>query len=294
MKHISAVMFLMFFLFSPASAQMIEDEEPTEKELGAPLYPGAVYTRKTVGIDPFHETSMYITLVPMNIVETFFKKKLPEKRVVYYDDEDIYMTAFLLKTWSKFPGNPFKEELSKLECEPNVQIRYYDSETLEPLAEYFEKKPDGKTKANIIRNGKTMILYTYEKSDENKSSKKIIAAWKEVSRDLAIYTGSILEFRSDGKYTFTFTPGNLDALAKELASSRRFKDKYADEVRKYIEERNPEKGKYVVVKNTITMVSEMPVDGTRTKSGLVDIGRATLSLELINKPRLTFLRTSIE
>ncbi len=83
-------------------------------------------------------------------------------------------------------------------------------------------------------------------------------------------------------------------MTKKLASSNKFKGWHENDVKKYIEERNPEKGKYVIMKNTITMVSDNPVDGMKTKSGLANIGTATLSLELINKPRLIFLRTSLE
>ena len=117
MKHTFIVLLFLLFLSSHTSAQIPEyfDDEPAEDIMGAPLYPGAEFIRITKGLNPYYETAMYITLVPMNIVETFLKKKLPEKRVVYYEDENIYMTAFLLKTWSKFPGNPFKEDLSKMQ-----------------------------------------------------------------------------------------------------------------------------------------------------------------------------------
>lgn len=296
MKYTIVVVFVLVFISSLASAQVIGEfeDEPTIEQLGAPLYPGSVFIRKTVVLDPFHETVMYISLVPMKMVETFFNRQLPEKRVVYYSDENIYLTIYLLKTWSKFPGKPTREELSKLESEPNVQIRFYDPYPYEPLAEYFDKKPDGKIKANAIRNGKTMIRYTYEKSEEYKSSKQIIAAWTEISRDLEDYYGSVLQFNLDSTYTFTFTAENICAMSKKLAMSKNFKGWRKDAIKKYIEERNPEKGTYVIMKNTITMVSDKPVDGMRTKSGLAHVGTATLSLELIYKPRLTFLRTSLE
>jgi len=290
------VMALILFLSPPVSAQVIGKfkDEPTIKQLGAPLYPGAVFIRKTVGLDPYHETVMYISRVPMKMVETFFNRQLPEKRVIYYSDDDIYMTAYLLKTWSKFPGEPTREDLSKLESEPSVQISIYDPNSYEPLAEYFDKKPEEKMIASAIRNGKTMIRYTYEKSEEYKSSKQIIGSWKEASRDLEDYYGSILQFNPDNTYTFTFTAENIGAMAKKLAMSKNFKGWSEDAIKKYIEERNPEKGTYVIMKNTITMVSDKPVDGMKTKSGLANIGTATLSLELINKPRLIFLRASLE
>ncbi|HDY87405.1 MAG TPA: hypothetical protein ENH82_04725 [bacterium] len=296
MKSIVTVVFSLLLLTSTVFGQIKEifEEEPTEAEIGAPLYPGAVFIRKTVGLDPYHETAMYISLLPMKMIEAFFEKKLPEKRVVYYDDEKIYLTAFLLKTWSRFPGKPARNDLSRLESEPNIQIRFYDPNPYEPLAEYFEKRQDGKIRTNAIRNGKTMILYTYEKSEEYKSSLRIIAKWREVSRDLEMYYGSILEFKSDGTYTFTFTQENLDTIVRDFASSKRFKEISKADIKKYLEEINPEIGRYVIMKNTITMSSENPVDGIKTKSGLAHVGSATLTLELINKPRLTFMQTSIE
>ncbi len=296
MKYIIVMTFVLVFFSSLASTQEIGEyeNEPTKEQLGAPLYPGAVYIRRTTGLDPYHETAMYISLVPMEMVETFFDKQLPEKRVVYYSDNDIYMTAYLLRTWSKFPGKPTKEEISKLENEPNVRISFYDPNPYEPLAEYFDKKPDGKMEANTIRNGKTMILYTYVKSEEYESDKLIVAVWQETSQDLEDYYGSVIQFNPDKTYIFTYTAENISAMAKKLIKSKSFIDESEDEIIKNISEKNPEKGKYVIMRNAITMVSDNPVDGIKTKNGLADVGTATLSIELINKPRLTFLKKSLE
>ena len=292
MKHTVVIVFILLLFSSFTSAQVLGQfqDEPTEDELGAPLFPESEFIRKSVGLDPYHETAVYISLVPMETVESFFEKKLPEKRVVYYSDKDIYMTAFLLKTWSKFPGKPTRDELPRLENEPSIQIIFYDPESYESLAKLFEKSPEGKIKATTIRNGKTMIKYTYKIVEEYKSSQKIISSWKEISRDLKDYYGSILEFKSDSTYTFRFTAENIDEIAKDLALSKEFKGKSGEDIKKYFEERNPENGKYVIMKNYITMVSEKPLDGMRKKSGLVDVGSATLSLTLFNKPKLTFLR----
>ena len=292
MKHTVVIVFILLLFSSFVSAQVIGifQDEPTEDELGAPLFPESEFIRKSVGLDPYHETAMYISLVPMETVESFFEKKLPEKRVVYYSDKDIYMTAFLLKTWSKFPGKPTRDELSRLENEPSVQILFYDPNAYELLAEYFEKSPEGKIKTTTIRNGKTMIKYTYKIVEEYKSSQKIISSWKEISRDLKDYYGSILEFKPDSTYTFRFTAENISEIANDLALSKEFKGKSEEDIKKYFEERNPENGKYLIMKNNITMVSEKALDGLRTKYGLVDVGSATLSLTLYNKPKLTFLR----
>ena len=117
-------------------------EEPEQSELGAPLFPGSVFIRIYSSLDPYHETAMYVTLDPLKTVEIFFEKKLPEKRKVYYQDENNYMTVFPLKTWSTFSGKPSKKELEKLEKEPNIQIRDYDRGLNTSLVEFYEKKPD--------------------------------------------------------------------------------------------------------------------------------------------------------
>ena len=295
MKHIFLVILFLLFLSSHTSAQIPEyfDDEPAEDIIGAPLYPGAEFIRITKGLNPYYETAMYITLLPMNMVEDFFEKKIGGiggKRVVYYSDEDVYLTAYLLKTWSKFPGKPTKDDLPKLRREPSVQIRFYDPNRFEPLAKYYGEIPEGKIKANFLRNGKTMILYSYEKPYEDKSPHRIIATWRETSRDLEEYYGSILEFRPDGTYTFTFTAENIDAIAKNPALRKRFSGMSINDIRKHIEELNPEKGRFNIMRNKITMVSRNPIDGINKKSGLATIGSATLSLKLIRKPRLTFLR----
>ncbi len=295
MKRSSALVIILLFLtIVPAQVVAQFDGEPSEDELGAPLYPGAVFIKKTSGLDPYYETSMYISFVPIEMVESFFKRKLQEKRVVYFSEDKIYLTIYLMKTWSKFPVKPSKDDLSKLESEQSLQIRYYYPELYESLAKFYEKKLDGDMKANALRDGKTMLLYTYLKSEKNRSSKKIIASWKETSRDLDIYYGSILEFKPNGTYTFTFTPENLKAMAKQFVLKKRFKNMSEEEIKKYLGEINPEKGEYVIMRNSITFVSENPIDGDRTKSGLADVGTATLSLELINKPRLSFIRKSLE
>ena len=65
-----------------------------------------------------------------------------------------------------------------------------------------------------------------------------------------------------------------------------------NDIRKHIEELNPEKGTYNILRKNIAMASDNPVDGINRKSGLATISSATLSLELMYKPRLTFLRIS--
>ena len=216
MKYPLLLLIMLLLFTAGVSAQGLGqfEDEPTADELGAPLYPGADFIRKSAGLNPAYETAVYITLVPMEMVESFFSKNLVEKRVIYFSGEDTYLTAYLLKTWSRFPTNPTKDELVNLENEPTVQVMYYDPNAYEPLAEFFDRTPEGKVKALTIRNGETMIRYTYPRTDEYKSSKRIIASWKETSRDLKDYYGSTLIFNDDGTYIFTFTPENITEMAK--------------------------------------------------------------------------------
>jgi hypothetical protein len=296
MKYASLILTMLLLFTAGVSAQGLgqTEDEPTANELGAPLYPGADFIRKSVGLNPAYETAVYITLVPMEMVEAFFSKKLVEKRVIYYSDEDMYLTAFLLKTWSRFPTNPDKDELAELENEPTVQVMYYDPNAYEPLAEFFDRTPEGKVKASTIRNGETMIRFTYPRMEGVKSSKRIIASWKETSRDLPEHYGSTLAFNSDGTYIYTLTPENIEEMAKNKSLKAIFGAENEDALKKHLEGLNPETGEYAIMRNSISMASDNPIDGQRIKSGLADAGTAMLSLILINKPRLTFLKQRAE
>ncbi|MFC1537788.1 hypothetical protein ACFL6H_00030 [Candidatus Latescibacterota bacterium] len=292
MKYVSYILIVLLLFPVLVSAQRIGqfEEEPTEEEIGAPLFPGADFIRKTSGLNPIFETAIYISLVPMEIVETFFNKRLQEKRVIYYSDDDTYLTAYLLKTWSKFPSSPTKEELELLENEPTVQVMYYDPNAYEPLAKFFDKIPSGKKKALTLRNGQTMIRYTYVRSEESRSSKRIIGTWRETSRDLKDFFGSTLQFNEDGTYIFTLTPNNITEMSKKPFLRKLFGLRREEALRKHIEALNPETGKYSIMRNQITLASDNPVDGQKIKSGLARVGPVILSMRLINKPRLTFMK----
>jgi hypothetical protein len=226
----------------------------------------------------------------MEMVESFFNEKLVEKRVVYYSYDETYLTAYLLRTWSKFPGNPMKEELDMLENEPSVQIRFYDPAQYESLAEFFDRLPNGKVKAATIRAGKTMIRYTYPKVEGYKSSERIIAEWRETSRDLKEYYGSTMTFKKDGSYEFELTPGNISEMAKNRSLRMMLGADSEDALKAILTERNPETGTYVIMRNSLSLESDNPLDGLRRKSGLARVGPVMLSMRLINKPRLTFIK----
>lgn len=285
---------LIFLCAAAAHAQVseLQMQEPESTVLGAPLYPGAMFIRIVSGLDPYHETAMYITIDDFKDVEKFFSEKLNDKRMIYYQDRETYMTAFLLHTWSEFPGKPDKDDIMALEKEPNVQIHAYDPNEYEALAEYYDRNEETKTRAAAIRIGETIILYNYRKPEKkDMSSSKIIGEWNESDRDLAQYYGAKFSFTESGKYTLTLTEDNITAMASELKKNPGNSDKTEAEIASALREANPEKGTYVIMRNHITLETEKPLIGDKTKTGLADVGTAMLSLELINMPRLTFIRS---
>ncbi|MCE5250223.1 hypothetical protein LLG96_08380 [bacterium] len=291
--QITACMVFMLFLSVCVHAQTsgLNDREPTVSEMEAPLYPGAVFIRTVSGLNPYYETAMYVTIDPLRTVENYFERKMPEKRKSFYSpDNTMFMTIFLLKTWSQFPGNPTKEDLSKLEQEPSIQMYEYDRDSYETLAEFYDRKPEDKPKAEALRTGRTLILYTYKRTEEYKSETKIRGTWISTDRDLLTFYKSTLIFDDKGEYTFTFTPGNIEELVKSLSTREKFKGKSTEEIVKIIESCNPEKGTYVIMRNTITLVSRNPVMEPETKNGIAFVGSAVLSLDFIGMPRLSFIR----
>ncbi|MDP2983462.1 MAG: hypothetical protein Q8O92_09045 [Candidatus Latescibacter sp.] len=288
-----SIILLMFLgnVYAQSGLQSgLNEKEPAKRQLGAPLYPRTVFIRTTAGLDPYYETAEYITSDDVSTVLGYFETRLPKKREIIYEDKDTYLVIFLLKTWSPFPDRPPKEALSQLEREPNVQLREFHEGPYAPLIEYFDRKPGGKPKADALREGRTMILYTYRISEVDRSKSRLIGAWKESDRDLAYYWGSILEFRTNGTYKFTFTEQNLKAMAQILAGREPFKDMGSDAVQKILAGKNPETGAFAITKNVISLESPNPVDGVQKKNGLASIGNASLSLELVNKPKLVFVR----
>lgn len=272
MKHTAIIAGILLLLAGAAYSQGFDEREPSRGQLGAPLYPGAVYLRTIQStLDQFHTTAEYITDDKLETAVAFFERKLPEKREVIYEDKETYLVAFLLVTWSKVPGTPKKSDLDLLDKEANVQVREYNPDQYRTLSSYFFRKPDGKKKVQALENGRTVIRYTFRKSDEDVSGKHIVGAWRETDRDMPKFFGSVIEFRADGTYTLTYTSANLKAWGKSGASF-------------------VEKGKYAVLDNVISLESANPLDGPSNRSGMVTVGAASLSFQLVNKPRTTFLK----
>ncbi|MDO8643432.1 MAG: hypothetical protein Q7S00_00505, partial [bacterium] len=132
--------------------------------------------------------------------------------------------------------------------------------------------------------------YTYRISEVDRSTSRLIGVWRESDRDLQKYWGSILEFRPNGTYKFTFTKENLKAMAEQYVGRGPFKDMGSEEVQKILSMKNPETGTFAITKNVISLESSNPVDGGRMKNGLANIGNASLLLELVNKPKMAFVR----
>jgi hypothetical protein len=290
------IIFIIFFPLSgnifaqPGIQTGLNEKEPLKRHIGAPFYPGAVYIRTTTGLDPYYETAEYITADNISAATVFFEEKLSEKHEITYEDKDNYMVIFLLKTWSSFPDKPPKEALEQLDHEPNVQLREFHEDRYTPLIQHFERKPDGKRKAAALREGHTLILYTYRISEVDRSADMLIGAWMESDRDLQKYWGSILEFMPNGTYKFTFTEPNLKYMAQKYAGTGPFKDMESSEVLKILFKKNPETGTYAITKNVISLKSPDPVDGQFMKNGLAGISSASLVLELVNNPKMVFVK----
>jgi hypothetical protein len=272
MKYVLIVSMLLF-PFTAAFAQSgLNTEEPAAELLGAPHYPGSVFIRMVTGNDPYFVTAEYATGDDVEVVLAYFERKLPEKREFEFQDKKIYMFGLLMNTWSKFPGKPKRDDLHFLESEPNIRFLAIEGTDYESLITFFARKPEMMGKAQALENARTMIRYTYRIQEVNPSGVRILGRWRNTDRDLPKWYGSILEFRKEGIYTITLTPDNLRAIGKSDSTARR------------------ETGAYSILATVITFKTDSPAIGDAKKSGIATVGRASLSLELVNMPRLSFIR----
>jgi len=200
-----------------------------------------------------------------------------------------------LKRWIKIPDNPDRNELLILDSSPNVQVKKYQKHLYEPLIDYYRNKPDFQKQFEALENARTIIRYTYKNIDEDMAFKRILGTWREVSRDLPCYYGSVLQFNPDSTYVFTLTSKNIEVLANKLSSEEKFKTMNKDVLKNYLEKYNPEKGRFSIMRNTISMETDNPVIGEKAKGGTATIKRFRrflLSLRLEEIPRLSFIRKS--
>ena len=273
MKKIA--LFAAFFLITTGvgySQSGLNEKEPERRQLGAYLYPGSVYIRTITGLDMYHETAEYITSADIKKVIEYFDRKMPEKRTFIFEDRQEYIYGFLLRTWTRFPENPDRDDLRRLDGEPNVQVTEYDPGRYATLISFFERKPDGKVKADALNNGNTMIRYTYRVEEVDRTAKRVVGVWRQTDRDQPAFLMSILEMRPDGTYRVSFTENNISHHGRPGPSPR------------------SETGRYAVTGNVISFSTERPAFGGGRKSGIVTVGHASLSLELVGMPRLTFVR----
>ncbi len=269
-KIVMSAVFLLLAAGVGHSQSGLNEKEPERRQLGAPLFPEAVYIRTITGLDMYHETAEYVTSADIKKVIEFFDKKMPEKRTFIFEDRQEYIYGYLLKTWTRFPDNPDRDDLRRLDREPNVQITEFDSGRYATLISFFERKPDGKAKVQALTYSNTMIRYTFRSEEENRTAQRIVGVWRQTDRDQPRFHGSTLEMRPDGTYRVSLTENNISHHSRPASRS--------------------ETGRYAVTGNVISFSTERPVFGGERKSGIVTVGHASLSLELVGLPRLTFVR----
>jgi len=292
-------MVLLIFLLSLITMSVYAEEiiiygkETSPDTLGAPPYPGFVFIRTiTLDLDAHYVTALYVTNDPVTDVLKFFSKRLPKARVIKYREENVWVSAFLLRKWIEIPDNPDRDELIKLDASPNVQVKKYQKHLYEPLIDYYLNKPEFQKQVEALENARTIIRYTYKNIAEDIAFEKILGTWTEVSRDLPCYYKSVLQLNSDSTYVFTLTPENIDALANKLLSEKKFKNMNKDVLKNYLEKSNPEKGRFSIMRNTISMETDNPVIGEKAKSGIAIVKTFLLSLRLEKIPRLSFISKS--
>ncbi len=292
MKYIIILFLSIVFAAKPAEAVEIgvTGREPPRSVLGAPLYPGSEFLRTMFSLDPFYESVFYVVPDPVGDVKNYFIRELAGLRMVQYRDENEWVWVFLLKDWIPFPDKPERDDLQILDVSPNVLVKKFQKYLNEPLVELFETKPDAQKQLEALKKARTVIRYTYRKIEEDIGFRKIMGKWKNTDRDLPDYYGSVLQFNPDSTYTFMLTDDNIACLTEKLSSTKSFKGKSPVEIRTFLKERNPEKGRYSIMRNSIDMVTDTPVMGDRMKSGLAEVKSFSFSIQLINTPRLTFIR----
>jgi len=287
---ISCVVLTLLSSPGPAQEVTILGKEPQVEELGAPLYPGASFVRTLSSLDPYYETVIYVAPDPVGDVKNWFRDALPDARVVQYRDENEWVWTYLLADWIPFPDKPTRDDLPILDVSPNVLVRKYQRVLFEPLVEFLESREGTERQLEALANAKTIVRYTFRKIEEDIAFRKIIGTWVNTDRDLPEYYGSIYRFNPDSTYTYTLTPDNVRHLAEKLSGRAGFKGKSTDEIETFIRERNPETGEFAIMRNTIDMfVGSEPV-GDEVKSGLTEVGKVIMTMQLINMPRLTFVR----
>jgi len=290
-------LFILLFILLLPSVEGFTDsrfmgKEPKKEFLGAPLYPGAVFLRTIGQLDPFYETALYITPDKPEVVKKYYNNKLPGVRVVSFLEENVWVWTFLLKKWIVIPDDPSRDDITILEASPNIQVKQFQKDYYSFLIEYFKVKPGSEKILDAIDKAGTIIRYTYEKPMPDKSITEIKGKWRNTDRDLPEFYGSIITFNADSTYTLQLTKENISAVASSPEIRKKYDIKDAGTIANKMSATNPEKGKYSIMRNTITLAADEPVIGYKTKEGLASAKTVTLVIQFVNMPRLTFIKAN--
>ena len=275
------------------AADPVMGNEIGAEALGAPRYPGAVFIRILPTLDPYHFSVLYVTPDPVREVRRFFNDKLPSARMLQYVDEGEWCWVFLLDDEIEFPDDPGRNDLTMLDGTANVRIKKYQQNLYVPLVEYFRNSEGNEDRLEALGTAATIIRYTFLRVFEDTTSGNILGVWRNVDRSLPSFYGSVLTFRDDGTYAYELTGGNIEAITRDPRSVPMLAMQgvtVADSVRIRLTERNPETGRYMAALRTLVLKPELPLWSVGTSSGIVEADRATLTVQFINMPRLTFIR----
>jgi hypothetical protein len=275
------------------AADPIMGNEPGADSLGAPRYPGAVFIRIMPTLDPYHFSVLYVTSDPVRDVRRYFGGELPSANMVQYVDENDWAWVFLLDDTIAFPEEPTRDDLTLLDGCTNVRIKEYQPELYVSLQEYFQRSEGNEDRFEALDSAATIIRYTFLKVFEDTTSENLLGIWRNVDRSFPEFYGSMLTFRDDGTYAYELTGGNIEAIARDQRSVPMLAMQgvtVADSVRARLTDRNPETGLYMAALRTLVIKPERPFWSDDSSSGIVEASRATLTLQFINMPRLTFIR----
>jgi hypothetical protein len=285
--------FLVTFVSCISSIEAKENaftgKEPDPSLLMAPLYPNVIFIRTMDALDPNYEIVIYVTPDTTDKVVAFFSKQLQEKNTTTYQQRNSLVTVFLLRDDPLITPARIEEDFTLLDQTPNIQVELYQKFLYEPLIVLLKTKLNSYREARALENAKTLIRYTYPRTKENVDFIRILGAWKNTDRDLNIFYKSTITFNEDKTYSLLLTQDNVTALA-DSASSLCPLDVLDKDKIKNLKERNPEKGKFSLLRQSIVLTTEKPLVDKRAKDGTVKVGPSTLSLEFKGKPRLTFIR----
>ena len=276
-----------------AQRQDLYGVAPPEESLGAPLYPKAKFLRTISSLDPYYESVVYVTSDDVETVKAFFTKTLKDTRMVAFEEDNTWKWAYLLRSWIPLAAEPDREELSILDTSPNITVKRYQEDMYYPIIEYFEPRPAYAKRLEALSTAKTVIRYTYQNIPEDASFGKIIGAWRNVDRGLPAYYGCTFTFNPDSTYVFELTEKNITELSQSPLAATSYKGKTPDEVAAILRNRNPEQGRFAVLRTTISFVNANSLFDRANNSGIAEVGTSSLSLQIINHPRLTFIKSRL-